>query len=123
MHFFTNLSKHPSPSLRHIAASLPKILQEHPRASNFSTEHEFFTSMRRWKDSVRILRNEVQMLDESEGRGDWREGLEDLVGVLEGKQDVIMRVCAGDYGGSGWREVFGVWGLWVQQDFRRSDWP
>jgi nuclear pore complex protein Nup85 len=72
---------------------------------------------------VRALRNELEMLDDSEGRGDWREGLEDLVGVLEGRQEVVLRVCSEEAGGHGWREVLSVWGIWVQADFRRQDLP
>ncbi|KAG8894882.1 hypothetical protein FRB99_000927 [Tulasnella sp. 403] len=122
IHFFQDLKNHPSAHVRHIAPMLTKVLESHPTSSQFATELEFFNAHRRWKDTVRPLRNELQLLDDSE-EGDWREGLEDLVGVLEGDQDTVMRVCSEENGGYGWREVLGVWGVWVQVDFRRQDLP
>ncbi|KAG8913367.1 hypothetical protein FRC00_002541 [Tulasnella sp. 408] len=122
-HFFNILSSHPSPILRRIAPQLVKTLESHPRSTSYGTEQEFFSAHSRWSDSVRLLRRELQLLNKTEGQGDWREGLEDLVGILEGKQDVIMKVCSEGEGATGWREAVAVWGIWVRPDFKRQDLP
>ncbi|KIO24693.1 hypothetical protein M407DRAFT_25939 [Tulasnella calospora MUT 4182] len=122
-HFFSILSSHPSPILRRIAPQLVKTLESHPRSTSYGTEQEFFSAHSRWSDSVRLLRRELQLLNKTEGQGDWREGLEDLVGILEGKQDVIMDICSEGEGAAGWREAVAVWGIWVRPDFKRQDLP
>ncbi|KAG8930276.1 hypothetical protein FRC02_004409 [Tulasnella sp. 418] len=123
MHFFSTLASHPSATLRRIAPLLPPLLKSHPRSTSFRSEHEFFSAHRKWKDSLRRLRSEIELLEDSDGQGDWREGLEDLLGVLEGNQEVIMKVCGEDVGGGGWREVIGIWGVWVEPNLRRDDLP
>ncbi|KAG9019091.1 hypothetical protein FRB90_006405, partial [Tulasnella sp. 427] len=122
-HFFGLLSSHTSPILRRIAPQLVKTLESHPRSTSYGTEQEFFSAHARWSDSVRTLRRELRMLDKSEGVGDWREGVEDLVGILEGKHDVLMKVCSEGDGAEGWREAIAVWGIWVRPDFKRQDLP
>ena len=121
LHFFALLASHPSPELRSIIALIPRVLNAQPRSTSFSTENEFFVAHRRWLQEVRQLRVEVDMLDDGDGRGEWREGLEDMMGVLEGKQDVIVRMCSDEEGGHGWREAVGVWGIWVNVELRRDD--
>lgn len=114
------LTSHPSLTLRNLAPQLQRILSSHPRSTSFATEQEFYTAHRRWKASVKGLREQLDVIQDAE---EWREGLNDLVGVLEGDKDVILKVCDEDYGGFGWREAVSVWGIWVDVEIKRQDLP
>ncbi|KAG9033438.1 hypothetical protein FRB95_014804 [Tulasnella sp. JGI-2019a] len=119
--FIKMLTSHPSLTLRQIALNLQRVLSSHPRSTSFNTEQEFYAAHRRWRGTVRGLREQLNVLEENDGRGEWREGLEDLVGVLEGDKDVILKVCDEEYGGYGWREAVAVWGIWVDVEVKRLD--
>ncbi|KAG8869065.1 hypothetical protein FRB97_001630 [Tulasnella sp. 331] len=121
--FIKMLSSHSSLTLRQIAPHLQRALSSHPRSTSFNTEQEFYTAHRRWRGTVRGLREQLNVRDENDGRGEWREGLEDLVGVLEGDKDAVLKVCDEDYGGYGWREAVSVWGIWVDVEVKRADLP
>lgn len=59
-----------------------------------------------------------RFLDESY---DWWDPLSDLIGILEGRGDVIERVC--EELGADWKEVCAAWGIFVDTRLRRQDLP
>ena len=89
---------------------------------NFTVEREFAYTMRRWGDKVKALRIEMDRVPEKE-RFDrfenWWERLSDIVGILEGRQDVVQRVC--DDLGADWKEVAVAWSIFVDPRMRRQD--
>ncbi|KAH9888788.1 Nup85 nucleoporin-domain-containing protein [Cubamyces lactineus] len=123
--FFLNvLSKHPSTYLQSLAQQLSPLLTNHPRLSQFSAEKDFAVASRRWKDKVKTLRLELDRVPESErddGFENWWDRFSDIVGVLEGQEDVIKRVCTEL--GADWKEVCCVWGIFVDTRLRRHDLP
>lgn len=115
---------HPSENLQRIADKLIEVLDRHPRQRNFNTEKEFFTTSRRWRDKVKIMRIELDRVpenDRSDGFENWWENLSDLLGILEGRKEVIQRLCV-DLGGT-WKEIVSVYGVWVDVGLRRSELP
>ncbi|EJD50257.1 hypothetical protein AURDEDRAFT_160791 [Auricularia subglabra TFB-10046 SS5] len=97
VHFLAKLDSHPSPYLQHIANTL-----------------------RQWKERVAVLRREFDALPPREG-GEWRAGLADVLGILEGNAEVVVRCCRESE--EGWREAVCVWGVWVRVGLRRDDLP
>ncbi|KDQ50696.1 hypothetical protein JAAARDRAFT_41779 [Jaapia argillacea MUCL 33604] len=125
--FFLNLlsTSHPSPHLRSLSSTLIPLLASHPRLGEFGSEREFVVASKRWKSSVKGVRIELDLVPEDErggeeGEGEWWTNLSDLVGILEGREEVVLRVV-GELGGD-WREGVGVWG-WVDGRVRRGDLP
>ena len=51
----------------------------------------------------------------------WWDRLSDLVAILEGREDVLMKVIR-DLGG-GWKEVVAAWGVFVDPRLRRQELP
>ena len=119
LHFFSVLSKHPSQALHRFAPRLIPILEAHPRSTNYATEQEYLSAHRRWKASLRPLKSELGDLPDEE----WQRALVDILGILDGQREVVLRICSEEEGGHGWREALSVWGIWVQPDFRRRDLP
>ncbi|RPD64507.1 hypothetical protein L226DRAFT_559644 [Lentinus tigrinus ALCF2SS1-7] len=123
--FFLNvLSKHPSPHLQSLAQQLTPLLTDQPRLRQFSAERDFALASRRWKDKVKTLRIELDRVPESEREDDfenWWDHLSDIVGILEGRGDVIKKVCAEL--GADWKEVCAVWGVFVNTRLSREDLP
>ena len=123
--FFLNvLSNHPSPYLQNLAQQLTPLTTNQPRLRHFAAERDFAMAARRWKDKVKTLRLELDRVPESEREDDfenWWDRFSDIVGILEGRSDVIKRVCIEL--GADWKEVCAVWGVFVDTKLRREDLP
>ncbi|CAL1715565.1 unnamed protein product [Somion occarium] len=117
-------SNHPSPHLQRLSKHLTPLLTEHPRLQQFTAERDFAIASRRWKDKVKTLRVELDRVPEDardDGFENWWDRLSDIVGILEGRAEVIKRVC--EELGADWKEVTAVWGVFVDGRLRRSDLP
>jgi len=126
--FFLNLlsSSHPSSYLRSLSDSLIPILEDQPRLQQFKTEREFTLAHHRWNNQVKALRVELAHVPEDEqvrfdGWDNWWDRLSDIVAVLEGREDALIRVIQ-DLGG-GWKEVCAAWGVFVDPRLRRQELP
>lgn len=122
--FLRSLFDHPSENLQRIARRLVALLEKHPRQRNFSTEKEFLATSRRWKDKVKALRIELDRVperDRSDHFENWWENVSDMLGILEGREDILQRICI-ELGG-GWKEIICVYGIWVNVSLRRADLP
>lgn len=122
--FLRSLDNHPSENMRRLAERLVDLLERHPRQRQFTTEKEFFTSSRRWREKSKALRIELDRVpetDRNDGYENWWDNLSDLVGILEGREDVLQRVCV-DLGG-GWKEIVCTYGIWIDVGLRRADLP
>ncbi|KAG9223819.1 hypothetical protein CCMSSC00406_0007681 [Pleurotus cornucopiae] len=126
--FLATLARHPSPYLRALAESLIPILTAQPLLRNFSSERDFTHAAHRWRDRVKGLRIEMDIVPEDERdenkSGDaenWWTRLSDIVGILEGRESVVLRVC--EDLGADWKEVCAAWGIFVDTRLRRQDFP
>ncbi|PAV19573.1 hypothetical protein PNOK_0450700 [Pyrrhoderma noxium] len=122
--FLSCLSNHPSSSLQLLAEKLVDLLNYHPRLKNFNTEKEFSVSSRRWRERAKALRIDLDRVpedDRDDGFENWWDNVSDLLGILEGRSDILQRVCM-DIGG-GWKEYICAYGVWVDVSMRRSDLP
>lgn len=126
--FFLGLlsSSHPSPYLQSLSDSLIPILEDQPRLYQFQTEREFTRARRRWEGQVKTLRVELHHVPEdeatrSDGSHNWWNGLSNIVAILEGREEVLMKVI-GELGG-GWKEVCAAWGVFVDPRLRRQELP
>lgn len=91
---------------------------------SYSVEREFVYAARRWKDKVKSIRVDMEHVPENErhdGFENWWDRLSDLVGVLEGRPDVLKRVC--EDLGADWKEIAAAWGIFVDNRARRHDLP
>ena len=75
---------------------------------------------------MKALRVELHYVPEDEesrfdGWDNWWDRLSDIVAILEGREDVLMRVIQ-DLGG-GWKEVCAAWGVFVDPRLRRQEIP
>ncbi|KJA25724.1 hypothetical protein HYPSUDRAFT_134002 [Hypholoma sublateritium FD-334 SS-4] len=120
--FLAALEHHPSEKLQRLTSTVIPLIESQPRLMNFTVEREFAYAMRRWGDKVKALRIEMDRVPEKE-RFDrfenWWERLSDIVGILEGRQDVVQRVC--DDLGADWKEVAVAWSIFVDPRMRRQD--
>ena len=122
--FLETLLKHPSPHLQRLSEQLAPLLINHPRFTQFSAERDFAISSRRWKDKVKTLRVELDRIPEDareDAFDNWWDRLSDIVGVLEGREEVIKRLC-NDLGAD-WKEVCVAWGVFIDPRIRRQDLP
>ncbi|KAI0832142.1 Nup85 nucleoporin-domain-containing protein [Trametes gibbosa] len=122
--FLDVLNTHPSSYLQQLAPQLSPLLTSHPRLHHFSAEKDFAIASRRWKDKVKTLRLELDRVPESErddGFENWWDRFSDIVGTLEGRGDVIKRVCVEL--DADWKEVCSAWGIFVDTRLRRQDLP
>lgn len=126
--FFLKLlsSSHPSSYLQSLSDSLIPILEDQPRLHQFGTEREFALAHHRWKNQVKALRVELHHVPEDEearfdGWDNWWDRLSDIVAILEGREEVLMRIVQ-DLGG-GWKEVCAAWGVFVDPRLRRQELP
>lgn len=100
------------------------MLANHPRLSNFNAERDFAIASRRWKEKVKALRIELDRVPEDsreDGFDNWWERFSDIVGVLEGRPDVLKRLCTEL--GEDWKEVVIAWSIYVDPRLRRQDLP
>ncbi|KAJ6447407.1 hypothetical protein C8R47DRAFT_1273691, partial [Mycena vitilis] len=122
--FFKMLSGHPSEDLQHLAETMTSIITSQPRLQNFAAERDFAYASRRWKDKVKGLRVEMDQVPEAERYDDfdnWWDRLSDIVGILEGRGEIVQRVC--EELGADWKEVCAAWGVFVDSRLRRQDLP
>ncbi|TFK17557.1 hypothetical protein FA15DRAFT_675993 [Coprinopsis marcescibilis] len=122
--FLETLSTRTSQDLIPMAETLQSIVQSQPRLQNFTTEREFAQAIRRWKDKVKALRVDMDRIPESKRFDEfenWWERLSDIVGILEGRAEVVKRVC--EDLGADWKEVCVAWGIFVDPRLRRQDLP
>lgn len=129
--FFLNvLSQHPSLALQDMVKLLTPLVHNQPRLQNYSSEREFAYAARRWRDKVKALRIEMDKIPEGErtvdlgerGEEDWWEKLSDIVGVLEGRFEVVKRIVDEEFEGD-WKEAVVAWGMFVDGRTRRQDLP
>lgn len=122
--FLGVLSRHPSEDLQDLTKSLAPLIESQPRLQNFSAERDFAYASRRWRDKVKALRIDMERVPEDDRYDDfdnWWGRLSDIVGILEGRVEVIQRVCIEL--GSDWKEVCAAWGVFVDARLRRQDLP
>ncbi|KAF7969294.1 hypothetical protein HWV62_22433 [Athelia sp. TMB] len=122
--FLGILSRHPSEDLQHLSKSLVPLIESHPRLHNFSTERDFAYASRRWNDKVKALRLELDRVPENDrhdGFDNWWERVSDIVGALEGREEILKKICE-DIGGD-WKEIAAAWGVFVEPRLRRQDLP
>lgn len=122
--FLGVLSQHPSEDLQELTRTLAPLIDSQPRLQNFNAERDFAYASRRWNDKVKALRIEMDRVPEDNRYDDfdnWWDRLSDIVGILEGRPEVIKRVCVEL--GSDWKEVCAAWGIFVDVRLRRQDLP
>ncbi|KAF7370621.1 Nuclear pore complex protein Nup85 [Mycena sanguinolenta] len=122
--FFKMLSGHPSEDLQHFAETMTSIVSSQPRLQNFAAERDFAYASRRWKDKVKSLRVDMDQVpepDRLDSFDNWWDRLSDIVGILEGRGEVVQRVCVEL--GADWKEVCAAWGVFVDPRLRRQDLP
>ncbi|TFK60439.1 hypothetical protein BDN72DRAFT_939980 [Pluteus cervinus] len=120
--FLGSLANHPSEDVQDLAHTLAPLIETQPRLQNFDVEREFAYATRRWMDKVKALRIEMERVPE-DGRFDefenWWDRLSDIVGILEGRSQVIKRVC--QELGADWKEVCATWGVFIDTHLRRHE--
>ncbi|KAJ7442242.1 Nup85 nucleoporin-domain-containing protein [Mycena latifolia] len=122
--FFKMLSGHPSEDLQQLAETMALIVESQPRLQNFGAERDFAYASRRWKDKVKAIRVEMDQIPEDDRFDDfenWWDRLSDIVGILEGRGEIVQRVC--EELGADWKEVCAAWGVFVDSRLRRQDLP
>ena len=122
--FLDVLSGHPSPNLQRLSEHLAPLLTNHPRLHQFDSEREFTIASRRWREKVKTLRIELDHVPESDredGYENWWRHMSDIVGVLEGRRQVLFTLC--DELGADWKEACVAWGIFIDPRMRRQDLP
>jgi nuclear pore complex protein Nup85 len=122
--FLETLKKHPSSDLRTTAEVLAPILSSQPRLQNHASEREFVTAHKKWVESVKALRLRLDRVPEAkriDKYENWWSRMSDIVGMLEGRGEVIKRVCFEL--GADWKEVCAAWGIFVNPRLRRKELP
>ncbi|EIN09429.1 hypothetical protein PUNSTDRAFT_85773, partial [Punctularia strigosozonata HHB-11173 SS5] len=120
--FFLNIltESHPSATLREFSARLTAHIRSQPRHHNHTLEKDMVRAWRRWVDEVKTMRIQLDHVPEDDrydGYENWWDRLSQIVGILEGRQEVVRRVCA-ELGGD-WKEVIAAWGVFVDPRLRR----
>ena len=122
--FLGTLSAHPSKNLRRLSQTLIPLLNTQPKLQVYEAEREFAYASHRWKEKVKALRLEldgVPELDRRDDYEDWWDRFSDIVGILEGRGEMIQKVC--EELGADWKEVCVAWGVFVDPRLRRQDLP
>ncbi|CAE7174105.1 unnamed protein product [Rhizoctonia solani] len=119
-------SNHPSAPLRtFVRDSLVPVIETHPRSSDFQRESGFLTAHSRWRERVAEVRVAFDKIVDVEPEGgdedEWSRWVDELLGVLEGDSGVVFALCnEAVEDGWGFREVIGVWGVWVDVGLKRT---
>ena len=122
--FLDTLTRHPSEDLQRLAKDLVPLIDSQPRLQHFSTERDYAYASRRWRDRVKTLRlalDRVPEVDRHDSFENWWDRFSDIVGALEGREDVIRKIC--DENGGDWKEVCIAWSTFVDVRMRRQDLP
>ena len=118
------LERHPSNNLRQISERLVNLLEKHPRQQDYTTEKDFFTASRRWREKAKVLRLELDRIpdhDRHDGFENWWNKLSDLLGILEGREEALKNACIEL--GAGWKEIICAYGVWIDVGLRRAELP
>lgn len=120
--FFLNTltDSHPSLNLREFSARLSSHIKSQPRHHNHTLEKDMVRAWRRWLGEVKTMRIELDHVpedDRHDGFENWWDRLSQIVGILEGREEVVRRVCS-ELGGD-WKEVVAAWGVFVDPRLRR----
>ena len=100
------------------------LLTSQPRLTHFSTEREFVVAQRRWQENVKSLRLALDRVPDAARKDkfeNWWERISEIVGILEGRSEVVEAVCS-DLGGD-WKELCAAWGVFVDHRLQRQDLP
>ncbi|EDR05684.1 uncharacterized protein LACBIDRAFT_302853 [Laccaria bicolor S238N-H82] len=122
--FLGTLLRHESEDLQRLTTTLESLVGNQPRLQEFNAERDFAFSFRRWKDKVKALRIEMDEIPEDrrfDEFDNWWDRLSNIVGILEGRFEVIKRVCE-DLGGD-WKEVCVAWSIFVDPRMQRQHLP
>ncbi|KAF8842387.1 hypothetical protein BDN67DRAFT_899400 [Paxillus ammoniavirescens] len=122
--FLGTLSGHSSGYLRRLSQNLIPLLNTQPKLQAYEAEREFAYASHRWKEKVKALRIELDSVPESDRHDDhedWWDRFSDIVGILEGRGEIIQKVC--EDLGADWKEVCVAWGVFVDTRLRREDLP
>ena len=122
--FLEALKRHPSDDLQQIAETLGALISSQPRLQNFTAERDFVFASNRWNNQVKALRIEMDSVPKGNRFDDfenWWDRFSDIVAILEGRSDIIQRVC--EELGADWKEVCATWGVFVDARLRRHDLP
>lgn len=119
--FLKSLLQHESEHLRDLARALMSIVDHQPRLSNSASVPQYLTSMKRMREKAGALRSEMDRVpyDHREDATDnWWDRLNDIVGILEGRPEVLLRVC--DELDGDWKEACAAWGVFVEPNLKRE---
>jgi len=122
--FLNSLSQHPSKYLQELADALAPLIDGQPRLHAFHAEKDYAIAFRRWRDKIKAVRIQMDRVPTEERQDDaenWWDQLSDIVGVLEGRGEVLQRVCSEL--GADWKEVCVAWGIFIEPRLRRQDLP
>ncbi|KAJ8520283.1 hypothetical protein ONZ45_g2879 [Pleurotus djamor] len=122
--FLDALSRHPSEALHPLSKRLIPIIETQPFLQQFSSERDFAHASHRWKEKVKELRIEMDFVPEDDRSDDfdnWWARMSDIVGILEGRESVVQRVC--EDLDADWKEVCAAWGIFLDTRLRRQDLP
>ncbi|KAF9526094.1 Nup85 nucleoporin-domain-containing protein [Crepidotus variabilis] len=122
--FLGALQQHPSDNLQRLTSTLIPLIETQPRLVNFAAEKDFAYAMRRWSDKVKALRIDMDRVPENDRFDEfdnWWDRLGDIVGILEGRSEVLQRVC--EELGADWKEICVAWSVFVDPRLRRQDLP
>lgn len=65
--------------------------------------------------------DQVPEAERTDDFDNWWDRLSDIVGILEGRGEIVQRVC--EELGADWKEVCATWGVFVDPRLRRQDLP
>jgi len=116
--------RHESEDLQRLTTTLESLVKNQPQLQEFNAERDFAFSFRRWKDKVKALRIDMDEIPEDrrfDEFDNWWDRLSNIVGILEGRSEVIKRVCE-ELGGD-WKEVCVAWSIFVDPRMQRQHLP
>lgn len=119
--FLQSLKEHPSEQARHISSLLVPILSKHPRLQNYDSKVKYAKAWHSWKEEVKTVRVALDRIPTSsrqKSTDDWWTPLSDMVGILEGQDEVVVRVCKEL--GADWKELCAVWCIFVEPGLKRG---
>ncbi|PPR01778.1 hypothetical protein CVT24_001801 [Panaeolus cyanescens] len=122
--FLGSLERHPSEDLQRLTSALIPLVESQPRLVDFNAEREFAYATRRWHDKIKALRLDLDKVPEDNRYDDfdnWWDKLSDIVGVLEGRSEVLQRVC--EDLGADWKEMVVAWTIFIDPRMRRQEVP
>jgi nuclear pore complex protein Nup85 len=122
--FLESLMRHPSKHVQMSATRLIPLIKDQPRAHQASTEKEFKVARRKWSDRVKLARIEFDRVPEAErddGFENWWNWMSSILGVLEGREEVLIRVC--NEIGAEWKDIVAAWTIFKEPDATRMDLP